>query len=550
MAAGVSEAATFVVTNTNDSGPGSLRQAILDANSSPGADLIAFAIPGSGVHTISPQTELPALADDAGVLIDGYTQPGARANTMTLGDNAVLQVELSGASGLVPIGLRILSSSNTIQGLAISGFAPAEIFLQRTSGVVVRGCFIGTDTSGSRARAGGTAILIAPVDDALFPAVPPVIGGTLPGDRNLINGGVSVSRSFGGSILGNYIGTDSSGTRALDGSGAGVLLSGAFNYTIGGSVPEAGNLISGNDAGIDIVGGDLLIEGNRIGTDREGRLAVPNRIGILIGPNNPSSTQIRIRIRRNQISGNVLAGISVGGFGVEIQGNAIGTDASRLAPVENQGPGILVWSGGGDLIGGLNPGSGNLVAFNRGPGVAILATDTVQVSGNSIHGNEGLGIDLGSDGPTPNDPGDPDSGPNGLQNFPVLLSAASGSGGTSISGTVNSTPNGTFAVELFASPSCDPTGFGEGQTFLASTSVTTDGEGNGAFTVVVPSPIGLGQAITATATDSAGNTSEFSSCLRVTLATSNPIPLLDRRGIALLGTAIAIAAVLLLTRRR
>jgi hypothetical protein len=90
-------AATFTVTNTGDSGPGSLRQAILDANAAPGADAIAFNIPGRGVHAIGPLSPLPALTDDAGVTIDGYTQPGASPNTLAIGDNAVLLVELNGA---------------------------------------------------------------------------------------------------------------------------------------------------------------------------------------------------------------------------------------------------------------------------------------------------------------------------------------------------------------------------------------------------------------------------------------------------------------------
>jgi titin len=442
-------------------------------------------------------TELPALTDAAGVLVDGYTQPGASPNTLALGDNAVLRVELTGSSGLVGIGLRAASPSNTIQGLLISEFAIAGILLERTSGVIVRGSFFGTDAAGSIGRPGGMAIWIAPIDGEGFPAVPPVVGGTSPGDRNLINHGITASHSFGGVIQGNYIGTDSSGTHSLGSDGAGVFLDASFNYTVGGSLATAGNLISGNDTGILIDGGDLVIEGNRIGTDYSGSMPIPNRFGISLGPNNPSPN--RIRIRQNLISGNAEAGILVGAFGVEITGNFIGTDATGVAPLANRGPGIVASGGGEGRIGGTDPESGNVIAYNGGPGVAVTGASGLRISVNSIHDNEGLGIDLGSDGPTPNDPGDPDSGPNGLQNFPVLLSAASGPGGTLISGTVNSTQNGTFTVELFASASCDPTGFGEGQTFLAATSVTTDGSGNGAFTVVVPSPIGLGHAITATA---------------------------------------------------
>src|SRR5437879_3578388 len=87
--------AAFTVTNNTDGGPGSLRQAILDANTAPGADQIAFAIPGPGPHTISPLSELPTITDP--VDINGYTQPGARPNTLAVGDDAVLLIDLSGA---------------------------------------------------------------------------------------------------------------------------------------------------------------------------------------------------------------------------------------------------------------------------------------------------------------------------------------------------------------------------------------------------------------------------------------------------------------------
>src|SRR5260221_11162824 len=106
-------AATFTVTNTNDSGPGSLRQAILDANGNPGTDTIAFNIPGQGVQTIRPLTPLPPVTDDAGVTIDGYTQPGSSPNTLAAGDNAVLLIELDGSAGFGQgTGLTLASSAN------------------------------------------------------------------------------------------------------------------------------------------------------------------------------------------------------------------------------------------------------------------------------------------------------------------------------------------------------------------------------------------------------------------------------------------------------
>src|SRR6266511_3479784 len=138
-------AATFTVTNTNDSGPGSLRQAILDANAAPGADTIAFNIPEAGVHTISPLSPLPALTDDAGVTIDGYTQPGSSANTLPIGNDAVLTIEIDGtAAGGFVNGLRVQGTNATVRGLVINRFALSGILIASGYGHHVGGCFLGT----------------------------------------------------------------------------------------------------------------------------------------------------------------------------------------------------------------------------------------------------------------------------------------------------------------------------------------------------------------------------------------------------------------------
>ena len=126
------------------------------------------------------------------------------------------------------------------------------------------------------------------------------------------------------------------------------------------------------------------------------------------------------------------------------------------------------------------------------------------ILGNSIYSNGGLGIDLNSDGLTPNDANDADTGGNNLQNFPVLSSAAGG-----VVGTLNSAPNATYRVEFFSSATCDPSGNGEGAIFVGLASVTTNAAGNAAIPLFTASP---GQFITATATDAANNTSEFSVC--------------------------------------
>jgi Calx-beta domain-containing protein len=134
------------------------------------------------------------------------------------------------------------------------------------------------------------------------------------------------------------------------------------------------------------------------------------------------------------------------------------------------------------------------------------------ITGNSIHDNAGLGIDLGDDGVTPNDPSDADSGANNLQNFPIIGTAVAGTPNT-ISGTLNSTPGQTFTVHVYANPACDPSGNGEGQTLIGSTTASTNGSGDAVWTLN-PGSLTAGDFITATATDSAGNTSEFSACFQ------------------------------------
>ena len=154
----------------------------------------------------------------------------------------------------------------------------------------------------------------------------------------------------------------------------------------------------------------------------------------------------------------------------------------------------------GNLIGGTNPGEGNVIAGNGGIGVAINSWYGNAVRGNSIYANGALGIDLGSDGPDANDTGDPDTGPNNRQNSPILYGIIPNDGNSLIMGRFNSAESAPYALDFFASTRCDPTGFGEGQTYLGSVSTTTSISGNGAFTATVPSVLD-GHFVSATLTD-------------------------------------------------
>ncbi len=129
---------------------------------------------------------------------------------------------------------------------------------------------------------------------------------------------------------------------------------------------------------------------------------------------------------------------------------------------------------------------------------------------NSIYGNAALGIDLGSDGVTPNTPGGPHSGPNDLQNHPVLDSAVTSGQGTTIRGTLNGAPSTVFTLQFFSDPTADLSGHGQGRTLLGTITVTIDGSGNASFTATFSTSVAAGQVVSATATDPDGNTSEFS----------------------------------------
>jgi len=444
----------FIVSNTNDSGPSSLRQAILDANLAPGADTITFLIPGAGVHTISPLSTLPPLTDNAGVTIDGYTQPGSRPNRLPIGDNAVLLIELDGAAlGAGQFGLTLQCSSNLVRGLVINGFGAlgsggGAISVESGSDNVVSGCFLGTDPAGSLGRPNEFGVVVAQSDVLPFPLPSRArIGGASPSLRNVISGNLSAGVVIGVGasetvVAGNYIGTDSSGMAALGNGAGGFALSSSFGTIVGGTAPGAGNVVSGNvGSGFFVLGSEVAIEGNRIGTNAAGSAALPNTgsgieaffgQGLLVGGSSPGAG--------NLISGNGVAGVRIfAPQGARIEGNLIGTDLTGRMPLGNVQQRIIVRSSAYPDPAGAGV-SANVVAFNGDSGV-VIGVDAAngssgnRISGNSIHDNGGLGIDLGNDGVTPNVACGSGQGPNLLQNFPVLTSAVRSGAGTRVRGT-------------------------------------------------------------------------------------------------------------------
>ncbi|MGH3146596.1 MAG: Ig-like domain-containing protein, partial [Rubrobacter sp.] len=162
-----------------------------------------------------------------------------------------------------------------------------------------------------------------------------------------------------------------------------------------------------------------------------------------------------------------------------------------------------------------------------------------RILSNSIFANGALGIDLGPGGVTPNDLDDPDTGPNNLQNFPVLTSATTLAGTTTVLGSLNSTPNRTFTLQFFSNPSGE-----EGKTFRFQRNVTTNANGNDSFTFAVPEAVAAGQTVTASATDAQGNTSEFSAPETVADGTppavSRVVPANDATGVSPAANVLAV----------
>ena len=324
-------------------------------------------------------------------------------------------------------------------------------------------------------------------------------------------------------MKGCFIGTDAAGALARPNSVGIEPFNGGSNLTVGGPAPADRNLISGNGFGIYIQEHGIIIQGNLIGTDATGMLALGNTdTGIVCANLNGAGTTIG---GPGAGEGNVISGnargiwISQGNSVNVVQGNKIGVNAAGTGPLGN-GDGIFTFVGGnGSIIGGVGPGEANEIAYNSGEGIIFTTNGGSDNSarGNSIHDNAGLGIDIGNhDGPNFNDALDADNGPNHMQNFPVITTVEhlgpQGAGSTRLAGKFHSAPSTTFDLDFYANPACSnfPREFVEGETWLGTSSVTTDASGDAAFDETFPVQTEAGARISATATDPDGNTSEFS----------------------------------------
>ncbi|MDR3634721.1 MAG: Calx-beta domain-containing protein [Isosphaeraceae bacterium] len=504
-------------------------------------------------------------ASAVGTLIEGNYIGTNSSGTVPV-HNGTFGAEVTEPTGGIAVGGG--AANTTIGGTAtgagnlISGNIGTDVCLPgveggTSTGTLIEGNRIGTDVTGTESFGGSTE------DDVeLQRATGVTIGGTAAGATNVIAGGgyagISISSEFVSDVLveGNFVGTNVSGRSALLGGDAIYVYLGSTGVTIGGTAAGAGNVIAGEGYGIEIEGGTggnqdgtgagALVQGNLIGTDITGTKSFGENTGIVIS--SPSG----YAYARNTIggtaagAGNVIAfnsydGIWASGMGTQhnlIQGNFIGTNAAG-ASLPNGGDGIELGSSDGNTIGATSAGAANIIAFNGGAGVKIdTASDGAgpygvdnRVEGNSIFANGALGISLSPSGVTFNHVGGPVPGSNNLQNYPVLTAVSSSASSTTIQGTLSSEPNTTYHLEIFANATQDPSGYGQGQTYLGSWPVTTDSTGNVTFTATFPTALPLGYVISATATDPNGNTSEFSQDIAVPEAdlavgmTANPNPI-------------------------
>ena len=368
----------------------------------------------------------------------------------------------------------------------------------------------------------------------LFASSNNTVGGATSGAGNVVSGnndvGISLDNGSNNNIIqGNFAGTDVTATIGIPNVDFGIIVRGSSNNLIGGTGAGARNVCSGNgSSGINLFTGifanassNNTVQGNYIGINATGTAAIPNGVsGLRI--NGGSNNTIGGTAAG---AGNVVSGNPVGfaflnnGNGNTLQGNFIGTLSNGTTPLPNTGDGInIATNSSNNTIGGTAAGAANIIAFNGGAGINALSGTANGVLTNSIFSNASLGIDLGGDGVTPNDAGDPDTGPDNLQNFPVLTSATPAPGpATTVQGTLNSTPGTAFRIEFFSNSACDPSGNGEGTTFLGFTNVMTDGSGNAPINVLLP-VVAAGNVIVGTATDPLNNTSEFSACITVSPA--------------------------------
>ena len=435
-------------------------------------------------------------------------------------------------------GIRVDSNANTVGGTAsgsrnvISGNNTNGVFFTASSlANVLAGNYIGTDITGQSPLPNGIGVSDSGESNT--------IGGLAPGSRNVISGnrdsGILISGATGNHpIVGNYVGTDSTGNFPVANGGPGISILNTSAVTIGGTSFESRNVISGNTgAGVYATGdvSGLKVLNNYIGTNAAGTAGLGNTgPGVWIDEADPAGTgantiHIGAAGSVNVISANRGGGVRIDGPGlaaprqlidVYVQSNKIGTDVFGTSPLGNVGFGIQVGGTEGTIIG--LPGAGNVIAYTEaassGVSAGVLVSSASSVSNllilaNSMRNNAGLGIDNGADG---------------LTEPPVTITSLTVGATSTITGTATGlVVGGIYSVDVYTVASSGPLGHGEGFEFLGRTSFVPTSSMQ-TWTLLVPSALTGHQVLTATITGPDNAANNTSNSRRTMAATPRPRP--------------------------
>jgi hypothetical protein len=467
------------------------------------------------------------IADDSG---SGTIIGGANKGTGN-------KIDSNGLNGIL---LQNGSDNSTVQGNTISNHTQDGVKVDGSNNILIGGLapnagnIIDTNRNGVYLLNGTTMVTLQ--------------NNTI---RNNVADGVSIETSntinvgTGDQFGDNKINNNRNGVKVTPGSAMisiknnsidasvqdGIFIDGVPNVVIGGIDIRERNVIGGSgQTGIHLENGssNTSIFNNWVGTKADGVTKNGNgQYGLLINTGSNNNTVGGSIIEKaNIFSGSGINGIRIAGAstGNVVQGNFIGTGIDGTTAIGNGDTGIIIDASNNNLIGGTVHDTanlleeGNVIGNNGVNGVAVVSGTGNRILGNSIFGNSRLGIELGNTNTgtvTPNDKLDPDGGANRLQNYPVITFAETNIAYTRINGTLNSTANRTFRIELYndtkANPGGTPAGFGQGKTFLLAFDVTTNASGDASFSVKAPVSVVSGTIVSGTATDTTtDDTSEFS----------------------------------------
>ena len=539
----------------------------------------AIANGDDGLSINADNTQIGGTTALARNLISGNTGDGIQItgdNNTVLGN--AIGVDVSGNHGLNNNRQGILvtfnADSNTIGDTlagarnVISGNGEDGIRLDNATNTTIQGNYIGLNVA-------GTAMVENSQEgiNLVNTTTNTTIGGTVAGAGNVVSGnageGIIISGISAGTVVQkNRIGTNAEGTAAIGNASNGILIL-ADGIAVGGTAPNARNIISGNTLdGINIISAaNTLIQGNYVGTDINGTVDIGNlEEGISIVTSTNTTVGGSALGAGNVIAGNSRSGIyDNASSGTTILGNTIGVDTTGAAVMNNGQHGISLWVTSNVTVGGTGANDHNVVGGNTLQGILFFGNGghTVQgnyigtdvtgtldlgnlqsdivtstssnnntiggtaagegntvafnlhgifigttgnaIFGNVIHANDGLGIDLAPTGLTANDADDSDTGANTLQNFPVLSVAVTTGTQVAVQSVLTSAASTTFQLDFFANTVADGSGHGEAERYLGTRNVTTATTGIATFTFMLNSPVANGEFVTATATHVATN---------------------------------------------